>query len=26
MRDVVNARFPNLRYTPDNTPGLKYYG
>lgn len=26
MRDVINSRYPKLRYTPDNTPGLKYYG
>jgi len=26
MRDVINSRYPALRYTPDNSPGLKYYG
>lgn len=25
-RDVINAAFPRLRYTPNNAPGLKYYG
>jgi len=23
-RDVINSAFPRLRYTPQNTPGLKY--
>ena len=25
-RDIINTAFPRLRYTPDNTPGLKYLG
>lgn len=25
VRDIINSRFPRMQYTPENTPGLKYY-
>lgn len=25
MRDIINSRWPKVRYTPDSAPGLKYF-